>query len=67
METNKRSEEQLRYIELNTKFLEEVGKGKTWQELQPMLDEMKELAKDIEDIEATNVFVMNPRKNEETG
>jgi hypothetical protein len=60
MENVKRSETQLKYIELNKKFLQEVEKGTSWDDLQPLLDEMTDLAKDIEDIEATNVFIMNP-------
>lgn len=34
----------MKYIELNRLFLQEVEKGTSWEELQPLLEEMKSLA-----------------------
>ncbi len=34
----------MKYIELNRKFLQEVENGTSWEDLQPLLEEMKSLA-----------------------
>lgn len=49
------SEEQVRFYELNKRFLAEVEKGKDWNELHPLIVEMKELAKKFDHLELATV------------
>ncbi len=39
-----------KYVNLNKKFLQLVEDGTTWEELQPLIDEMKSLAIYLQDI-----------------
>jgi hypothetical protein len=34
----------LKYIDLNRRFLKEVERGSSWEELHPLVEEMKSLA-----------------------
>jgi hypothetical protein len=48
-----RNEEQLKLLELNQRFLAEVEKGAGWKELKAILDDMKEIAKNLDQVPAT--------------
>jgi hypothetical protein len=49
------TEEQLRLIELNRRFLEEVESGKGWNDLRDILEDIKETAKKVDQARATVV------------
>jgi hypothetical protein len=48
----------LKYIDLNKKFLEEVEKGTSWEQLQPLVDEMKGLAVYLQQIPTTTEIII---------
>lgn len=45
-----REEEQRKLKELNRRFLEEIESGKGWQEVKDIMDEMKKIAKRLDNI-----------------
>lgn len=50
----------LKYIELNRKFLLAVENGTSWEELQPLLEEMKSLAIYLHNIPVSTVTTETP-------
>ncbi len=45
-----------KYVQLNRKFLSQVENGSSWEELHPLMEEMKEIAACLERIpEATAI------------
>jgi hypothetical protein len=50
------------YINLNKKFLQLVEDGASWDELQPLMEEMKSLAVYLQKI-PSNIEVVNPQTN----
>ncbi len=58
-----RTEEQKRFIELNKRFMDEVEKGASWNELRWLIEEMKDIAKDFEHLEPAKVVAMDHRVN----
>jgi hypothetical protein len=50
----------MKYIELNRKFLQEVENGTSWEELQPLLEEMKSLAIHLHYIPVATVATETP-------
>jgi hypothetical protein len=54
-----RNEEQLKLLELNQRFLAEVENGAGWKELKAILDDMKEVAKNLDQVPATVISFDN--------
>jgi hypothetical protein len=52
-------EVQQKYIELNKRFMEEVDRGASWIELRCIIDEMVELAKQLDHLEPALIFSMH--------
>jgi hypothetical protein len=48
-----RSEGQQKLRDLNSRFLEEIEKGKGWEDLKDIMDEMKEVAKSLDHLHGT--------------
>jgi hypothetical protein len=48
-----RSEEQLKLMALNKRFLEEIERGSGWEDVKNIMEEMKEIARRIDHIPAT--------------
>lgn len=48
-----RNEEQLKLIELNKRFLQEIERGAGWDDVKGIMEEMKEIARRIDHIPAT--------------
>ena len=63
----KRTKEQLRLIELNQKFVEQVELGASWDELKIVLDDMTELAKNIDLRSATVISFDNQIRKDQSG
>jgi translation initiation factor 2B subunit (eIF-2B alpha/beta/delta family) len=65
---NPRSAAQLRIMELNRQFLQEVGSGKGWKDVRHLMEEMKEVAKQLDHIPATVVsfdnYILNNKESE---
>jgi translation initiation factor 2B subunit (eIF-2B alpha/beta/delta family) len=58
-----RTEAQLRLIELNRQFLQEVESGKGWNDVKHLMEEMKEVAKQLDHIPATVITMDNHTVN----
>jgi len=56
----------MKYIELNRKFLQEVENGTSWDELQPLLEDMKSLAIYLHYIPATTAALEIQNDTSET-
>lgn len=56
---NARTEAQIRLIELNKRFLDEVESGKGWEDVRAIMEEMKEVAKQLDHISATVITMDN--------
>jgi hypothetical protein len=54
-----RNEEQLKLLKLNQRFLTEVENGAGWKELKAILDDMKEVAKNLDQVPATVISFDN--------
>jgi len=63
----KRTKEQLSLIELNQKFVEQVELGASWDELKIVLDDMTELAKNIDLRSATVISFDNQIRKDQSG
>jgi hypothetical protein len=48
-----------KYIELNKRFMEEIERGASWIELRCIIDEMVELAKQLDHLDPTVIFSMH--------
>lgn len=60
----KRSEDQQRLRELNERFLYEIENGKGWQEVKGILDDMKKIARRLDNIPGAVVSFDNyPQEN----
>jgi hypothetical protein len=49
--------------ELNRRFLEEIEGGKRWEDVQHIMEEMKEVAKKMDHMSRNERFDINPHKN----
>jgi hypothetical protein len=58
-----RTDDQSKFIELNKRFMDEVEKGATWNELRWLIEEMKNLSKNFEHIEPAKVIAMDKRNS----
>jgi hypothetical protein len=48
-----RTEAQLKLIELNKQFITEIENGKGWSDVKYLLEEMKKIAKELDELPAT--------------
>jgi hypothetical protein len=48
----------LKYIDLNKRFLEAVETGTSWEDLQPLVEEMKSLAIYLQQIPTTTEIII---------
>jgi hypothetical protein len=56
-------EEKLRLRELNRQFLEEIERGKPWEDVQYIMEEMKEVAKRLDHMPPNERSDTPPRNN----
>jgi translation initiation factor 2B subunit (eIF-2B alpha/beta/delta family) len=54
-----RTRAQLRIMELNKQFLNEVNSGKGWKDVKHLMEEIKEAAKQLDHVPATVVSFDN--------